>query len=149
MGRERNKRRKKRSQVVAQFVRPTAQREAHNDFRSAGVAFRVVPAIDTLLKAGKLDQAEFDALEYYREQAHKAEDDLARCGSLAPERMMGGGRSTGGSRIPVGLLATPAILECARLERELGTLRDIARAVAVDDWSLTRWCIERHGGRER
>jgi hypothetical protein len=150
MGRERNKRRKKsRADVVAQFLRPTAQREAHNDFRSAGVAFRVVPVIDTLLKAGKLDQAEFDALAYYREQAHKAEDDLARCGTLAPERMMGGGQGTSGSRIPVGLLATPAIIECARLERDLGELRAIARAVAVDDWSLTRWCIERHGGRER
>lgn len=149
MGRERNKRRKKQGQLLAQFIRPTARREAHNDFRSAGVALRVVPAIDTLLKAGKINQAEFEALSYYREQAHKAEDDLARCGTLAPERMMGGGRGTSGSHIPVGLLATPAIIECARLERELGELRALARAIAVDDWSLTRWCIARHGGRER
>lgn len=150
MGRERTKRRKKnRADMVAQFLRPTPQREAHNDFRRAGIVFRVVPVIDTLLKAGKLDQAEYDALEYYREQAQKAEDDMARCGTLAPERMMGGSQGTGGSRIPVGMLATPAIIECGRIERDLGELRTIARAIAVDDWSLTRWCIEKHGGRER
>lgn len=146
----RAKKRKKTSDVVAQYVRPTPAREAHNDFQSAGPAYRVVPVIDTLLRAGRLSQAEYDALNHYRQQAHKAEDDCAQTGTIAPERMMGGGGSSGAGKIPVGvLLATPAIIECARLERELGSLLDIARAVAVDDWTLTRWAIEKSGGREQ
>jgi hypothetical protein len=64
--------------------------------------------------------------------------------------MMGGDRGPCGSQIPVGvLLATPAIIECARLERELGSLLGIARAVAVDDVTLTRWAIKVSGGREQ
>lgn len=139
----------KPTDIVARFVRPTEAREAHNDFVGAGAAVRVVPVIETMLKQGHLTQAEYDALNHYREQAHKAEDDCARSGTLAPERMMGGDRGPCGSQIPVGvLLATPAIIECARLERELGSLLDIARAVAVDDVTLTRWAIKVSGGVE-
>jgi hypothetical protein len=145
----RKAKRKKPADIVARFVRPTEAREAQNDFESAGAAVRVVPVIETLHKAGHLTQAEYDALNHYRNQAHRAEDDCAQSGTLAPERMMGGDRSPCGSQIPVGvLLATPAIIECARLERELGSLLDIARAVAVDDVSLTRWAIQTSGGIE-
>ena len=41
------------------------------------------------------------------------------------------------------------MLETGRIERDLGQLVDIARAVAVDDKSLSQWCIDKHGGRER
>jgi hypothetical protein len=139
----------KPTDVVARFVRPTEAREAHNDFEGAGAAVRVVPVIETMRRAGKISQAEFDRLDYYREQAHQAEDDMAQCSTLAPERIMGGGGTPAGGKLPSILLATPAILECARIERDLGSLRDIARAVAVDDWSLTRWAIHQGGGRER
>ncbi len=143
------RKRRKTNNPVAQYVRPTEAREAHNDFQTAGMAYRVVPVIDSLLKAHKIAQSEYDALAYYREQAHKAEDDCATCGTLAPQRMMGGERRAGDSRIPASLYAMPALLECARIERELGQLRDIARAIAVDDLTLSRWCIAKHGGRER
>lgn len=148
-GKERRRKARKPNSVVARFMRPTEAREAHNDFRSAGAAMRVVPVIEIMRAAGKLSQSEFDALDYYREQAHKAEDDLAQSSTLAPDRIMGGAGSAWGGKIPAALMATPAILETARLERDLGSLLDIARAVAVDDRSLTQWCIAKHGGRER
>lgn len=130
--------------------KPTPERKLHNEFQSMGMANRVVPVIDTLLRSQRITQAEYDALAHYRQQAHKAEDDIAASSSLDPAKIMGGGTSspTGGS-IPAVLMATPAILETARLERELGSLLDIARAVAVDDVTLTQWCIAKHGGRER
>ncbi len=131
------------------FARPTAERMAHNDTEHAGAAVRIVPVIDTMLRANQLSRREYDALAYYREQAHRAEDDCAQSGTLAPERIMGGGGQPGGSRIPASLLFTPAIAETARIERDLGGLLDIARAVAVEDMTLTRWCIAKHGGRER
>lgn len=143
------KKRKKANDIVARFVRPTEAREAHNDFRSAGAAVRVVPVIETMLLTRKLTQAQFEALNYYRDQAHQAEDDCAESSVLDAERIMGGGGGGMGGTIPMRLLTTPAMCETARIERDLGPLRDIARAVAVDDISLTQWCIMRHGGRER
>lgn len=141
---------KARPSALAKFIRPTQAREAHNDFQSAGAAVRVVPVIDTLLRQKRLSQAEYDALRHYRDTAHRAEDDMAQSSVLDPERMMGGGGGSSGSKLPVGvLLATPAIIECARLERELGSLLDIARAVAVEDMTLTRWAIHTSGGREQ
>ena len=132
------------------FVRPTAERQTHNHFVSAGMAFRCTPVIDTLRAAGKLSDAHWSALTYYRDQAHRAEDDCAQEGTLAPAKIMGGGGSTiTGGHIPAKLRHTPAIAETGRIERELGVLLDIARAVAVDDMTLTKWCIEQHGGRER
>lgn len=129
---------------------PTKQRIAHNDFERAGMAYRCVPMIDTLLLTKRITHAEHQALEYYRDQAHRAEDDVAEQGTLSPEKIMGGGcGSAQQSYIPTMLIASPAIIETARIERDLGSLLDIARAIAVDDWSLSRWCINRHGGRER
>lgn len=149
MGRGKGKRARRKVDTVAQFVRPTEAREAHNDFVSMGAAVRQVPVIETLLRTGKLTQAEFDVLNHYRDQASRAEDDWAQESTLAPSRVMGGGGGSFGSKIPVALMATPAMLETARIERDLGSLLPIARAIAVDDWSLSRWCIEQHGGRER
>jgi len=132
--------------AVSRFLRPTAAREAHNDFVSAGIAFRVVPMIETLRRTNRLTQAQFDNLAHYREQAHQAEDDMKQSTALDPDRA--GGSSTGGA-IPAILLGTAAILETARIERDLQSLRHIARAIAVDDKSITQWCIDQYGGRER
>jgi hypothetical protein len=132
------------------YIRPTDEREAFNTFVSAGMAKRMTPVIDTLLAAGKLTPAEHARLNHYRDQASRAEDDVAQASTLAPERMMGGGgtQCTTG-RIPASLLASPAILETARIERDLQSLRDFTRAIVVDDMSLTRWCCAKYGGRER
>lgn len=142
---------RRRKPAVVLYDETTQERRAHNEFRSAGMAKRVIPVIETLANSGWLTPAQFDALDYYRDQASRAEDDEAQQNTLSPERIMGGGGQatiTSGP-IPKVLIATPAILETSRIERDLGSLRDIARAIAVQDWTLTRWCIEKFGGRER
>lgn len=141
---------------VGEFA-PTLARQGHNQFRKLGAsvkgthgaAVRVIPPIETLYNAGKLTAAEFLALDYYREQANRAEDDVAQEGTLSASRIMGGCNSSVGGQIPVSLLCTPAILETARLERDLGSLLEIAQAIARDDKTISAWCIEQHGGRER
>lgn len=130
----------------------TPERGKHNKFISAGMARKVVPVIDTLYAAQKLTFEEYSGLSYYRDQALKAEDDCAQECSIGPSKVMGGGHSTPvGGFIPASLVWTPAIAETARIERELAShgLLGIARAVAVEDKSLTQWCIDKHGGRER
>jgi hypothetical protein len=140
---------RKRKVETVDYVRPTPERAAKNRDRSAGMATQLVPVIDELLEAHLITEREWMALAYYRDQASRAEDDCAQEGTLAPSRIMVGGGGGYGAKTPAILLGTPAILETARIERDMGPLRDIARAVAVDDWTLTRWCIEKHGGRER
>lgn len=154
MAKKRKKQRKATqgaSDPISRFLRPTAAREAHNDFQSAGAAYRVKSVIADLLERGKITRAEFDKLDYYREQAHQAEDDMKQAGPLDPGKLMGGGggTSTGGT-IPAIMLGTPAILETSRIERDVGPrLRPILQAIVRDDWTLNRWCIHKHGGRER
>lgn len=122
------------------FLRPTGEREAHNDTISAGVARRIVPPIDTLYKRGKLTDAQFAALAYYRDQANLANRSPVKDSC---DFSIGGG--DGGP----GVAITSAMLETSKMEHKLGSLCGIAQAVARDDWTLTRWCIEQHGGRER
>lgn len=129
----------------------TPQRAVRNAFVSAGMARKLVPVIDTLWNTGQITAAEYSALAYYRDQASRAEDDACEANVLAPEKIMGGRAESHpiGGYVPASLICTPAIIETARIERDLGALRDIARAVAVDDVSLSQWCIDKHGGRER
>lgn len=132
---------------------PTIERERHNQFRSAGMARIVIPEIDRLRALWEADEqaqkpkterrgispAEWEALAYYRDQALLADRSPVRsCIDPTPP----GGHGPG-----VAILS--AVLETARIERDLGQLRDIAREVAVNDLSLPAWCIARHGGRER
>lgn len=134
-----------------QYLRPTEARMAHNDFQSEGMAYRAKSVLLALRNAGKLSQSQFDNLEYYREQANKAEDDARQPGPLDPERIMGGGGgSCTGGRLPAIMLGTPAIIETSRIERDVGPrLLPILQAVARDNMSLSAWCIGKHGGRER
>lgn len=131
--------RKRRPQVQRDDVTP--QRAAHNAFASAGMARRVVPAIDLLLAAGQVTPEEHRALAYYRDQAS-----LADC---SPQRSCVDFSPRGGNGYGPGVAILSARQETERMEQRLGPLSELARRVAVDDWSLTRWCIERHGGREK
>lgn len=112
----------------------------------AGLAYRRIPVIDTLWNSGQLTEGEYAALAHYRNQASQAEDDVASQSTLSADKIMGGSH---GGYIPAMLIATPAIIETGRIEADLGSLRDIARAIAVDDYSLSQWCIGKHGGREK
>ena len=117
----------------------TAERAARNEFVSQGMARKLVPVIDTLRNGGFLSVKEWEALDYYRQQASLADKSPVRsCIDNSPR---------GGSG--PGVTITSAMIETGRIERDLGQLWDIARAVAVDDVSLAQWCISKHGGRER
>jgi len=132
--------RKRRKPAVEQYERPTAERERHTEFRSAGVARVTVPPIERLYEAGKLSQGQFEVLAYYGEQARIADRSLTRsCCDFTPR---------GDGHGPTAAVLS-AMLETARMEKLLGNLRHIARWVARDDRSLAQWCIHKHGGRER
>lgn len=102
---------------------------------------RLVPPIDTLLANGKITEEEHRALTYYRDQADMA--------NRSPLKDSLNKTVTGADGQGLSAAVTSAILETGRLERDMGQLSGIARAVAVDDLSIAQWCIRKHGGRER
>lgn len=119
---------------------PTPEQMARGEFRSAGMAYKRVPVIETMLSRGQLNEREYIALSYYRDQASLADrSPLKSCIDFSV---------SGGDNHPSAALAS-AMLETARMERDMGSVWPIARAVAVDDVSLTQWCIDEYGGRER
>jgi hypothetical protein len=136
-------------------VLPTAERGRFNTIESAGMAKRVVSPIRLLFDRKRITGAQYDALSYYRQQAQQAQDDEAEMSPMHPAKAMGGGGGNSrGSSIPASLLrSTPAIIETSRIEAEIlryGQDRlDLLRFIARDDNTLTEWCINRHGGRER
>lgn len=121
----------------------TPERLQHGDVESIGMARRVIPVIDTLLKAGKITSDQYAALRYYRDQASLADTSPIRdsVGKLGEVRSASGNGP--------GVALTSANIETALLEGKLGSLWPIARAVAVDDYTLTRWAIHTGGGIER
>jgi len=102
---------------------------------------RLIPPIDTLRDAGKLTDDQHRALTYYRDQADMA--------NRSPIKDSLNKTVGGGSEFGLSAAVVSALLTVARIEKDMGSVRDIARAIAVDDMSLTAWCVKRHGGRER
>lgn len=134
------RRRKRKPAPVATVVQPTPEREARNETQSAGMARKVVPEIVRLHKQGVLNDRQFANLAYYRDQASLADKSPTRSGlDFSPK---GGGNGPG-----VAIIS--AQRETWRMEREMGGLWELARAVCVDDMSLRQWCIEKYGGVER
>jgi len=101
----------------------------------------IIPPIRQMHNAGFLNDDEYRALAYYADQAQLAERSPLK-DSLNRDR---GGSGDG----ELSASVVSAILETARIERDLAALRDIAQAVAVREITIAQWCIERHGGRER
>ena len=110
-------------------------------FRARNAKARwMVPPIDALRNAGKLTDERHAMLAWYAEQVAIGERSPIR-DSLNQERY-------GGDAEPSAAIVS-ALMNVGRIERDLGSLLDIARAVAVDEWTVCRWCIEKHGGRPR
>jgi hypothetical protein len=131
---------RKRKANLDNRVLPTPEQMARGDFRSMGMAYKRVPVIETMLSRGQITEWEYIALSYYRDQASLADrSPLKSCIDFSVK---------GGDNHPSAALAS-AMLETARIERDMGSVWQIARAVAVDDVSLTQWCIAEYGGRER
>jgi len=123
--------------TVEQQGRATFKKQLQPDHKVS--PFRRVPIIDSLHRQDILSEREYTALAYYRDQASLAERSPVKS---CIDATVGGGNGPG-----VAIIS--AVIETGRLEREMGALCDIARAVAVDDISLAQWCIAKHGGRER
>ena len=133
------KAKRKRAKAVIDHDLPIAQ-SAGRDIQRAGRGYRFAPMIDTMHKQGQLCESDWLALSYYRDQAAIA--DRSPVKSCLDN-------SVGGGDIGPSVAVLSAQMETARIERDMGKQSRIARKVAVDDWSLSRWCIEKHGGRER
>ena len=120
--------------------RPTAEQIEKNGFYSAKMSYRKIPVIDTMLKRGQLTTLEHTALGYYREQATAADKSPIKSNIDFSVKAGGSG--------PM-LAMSPQSIETGRIERSLGALQPIARAIAVDDVSISQWCTEKSGGREK
>jgi hypothetical protein len=119
---------------------PTDERAGRQETQRMGMATRLVPVIDTMLKRDQITPQEHLLLSYYRSQALLADrSEVKSCLDFSVK---------GGDIAPPAAI-TSAILETARIERDLGSLRPLARAVVVDDKTLTQWCIDQYGCRER
>lgn len=141
MAKAKTKHARKKSKAPQQRAEINPFRAQHGGTISAGMAVKIIPAIDTLKTKGHITQGEYDALKYYREQASLAEQSPTRDSCDFSVR---GGEGHGPS---VAIIS--AKRETERLERLLGNLRGICRAVCVDDLSLTQWACKQHGSRER
>lgn len=112
----------------------------HFETSTTKAAYRRLPMIDRLHTARVLNDDEYSALAYYRDQAGLAERSPVR--SCIDDSVRGGNHGPGAA-------ITSAMIETGRMERDMGHLWRIARAIAVDDMSLEDWCVAQHGGRER
>lgn len=102
-------------------------------------AYRRIAVIRQLRDTEQLTDDRFVRLAYYADQAALAEKSPVKsCCDDTPR----------GNHGP-GAAIISAMIETGRIERDLGVLRDIAHAIAVEDKTLAQWCIDRYGGRER
>lgn len=97
-----------------------------------GKAFRRVVMIDLLMKQNILDLGMHKALKHYRHHA-----DVADRSPLKDSLNKAPGGGTGIPSVEV-LNAVRVAADC---ERAAGSLRDILRAVVVDDLSLSQWAM--------
>lgn len=103
-----------------------------------GKAYCRVPMIDTLHGQGLFSEDEYKALKHYQHHAIIAEKSPLK-DSLANLMRISSGSGNGPT-----INTLNAIRVRDDVERAVGSLVDILRAVVVDDVSLSQWCIA-HG----
>lgn len=156
MGKRKSKQRRHKANVrdaVSSFT-PTPERSAMGHLRRAGIAYRFDASIRKLFDDDKISPSEFEALDYYRQQSQKAQDEKPQTSPMHPEKCMGGGKGGFGSSVPATLLGNvSAQIETARIERQVllcgQVWLDMLRFIVRDENSIPQWCINRYGGRER
>jgi hypothetical protein len=157
-------------QAKGEFIQGGNLATASNE--RAGLAYRRKAVIDVLRDEHKLTQRQYDGLARYRTVAVAA--DRSELRSCIDFSVRGSGEDRGhfGIRMNVELeklelhllgprkvrtettlsvLAevTENAVALGNMERELRNLLPIARAVAVEDVTLTAWAVSRSGGKER
>lgn len=106
-----------------------------------GKAYRHIPVFEILGRQGVFSMAELKALRTYREHADRADRSPLRdsIAMLMPVRGSGDG--------PTAALMR-SIWIAAGCEAAAGSVRDILRAVVVDDVTLSEWAIRQAGSVE-
>ena len=132
------KARKRKTPARAEIVGPTDAQLVNGEYESALLAYKRVVAIQKLRLAKTLTQRQYDGLARYRDVAIAEERSFTR-DSL--DKALHGG--FGGSGMGCGAIRTA--IELGRLEQALGSLRPIARAIAVDDLTLSQWAMQQGG----
>lgn len=151
----------KRKRTVITYAEPTPERMGHGTFAQggncatgqderSGVAYRLIPVIDTMAQTGKLTQRQHIGLARYRDVAIAEERSLTKDSTQALLQT-GSGEPLGLPPGFAGMLVGKYGWErsTAFLERELGMLCHIARAIAVEDVTVSRWAMEKGGAIER
>lgn len=118
---------------------PTPERQDKNDTRPAGRATQIKPVIETLFASDRITTAEYVALNYYSEQANAAERSPIKS-NLDTTPASGGDR-------PMSLIC-PYKEATERMERQMLFASRTARAICVDNYSLSAWAVNVFGGRE-
>jgi hypothetical protein len=130
--------RKKKPEPIT-IIGPTPEQADKGTFQRLTMAYRRIPVIDTMSQQGKLTARQFNGLARYRDVAIADERSLVED---SVGKMMRGacggfdGHSPGTIRNAI---------ELGRLEQALGTLLGIARAVAVDDRTVSQWAADKGG----
>jgi hypothetical protein len=130
-GRSREVRPVKQPKELAQ--RPTSERMGDHETIAHYRAIRIVPVIDTLLKKGKINYSEHEALERYcalRAQSDRSPimDSITRLGHIS---------GASGDGPTLRRLCTTDTVDYMR--RELGSLLPLIDAIAYESISLTEW----------
>lgn len=149
----------KRKRTVITYAEPTPERMGHGTFAQggncatgqderSGVAYRLIPVIDTMAQTGKLTQRQHYGLARYRALA----DDRSLTKDSTQALLQTG--SGGPLGLPPGFAGMLVgkygwLSATAFLERELGMLYHIAWAIAVDDITVSRWAMDKGGAIER
>jgi hypothetical protein len=135
------KRKKKPAVTIAQ---PTPEQLDKGVFTVGGIVgqraaftYRRIPVIDTMAQTGKLSPRQHFALARYRDVAIAEERSPMRDSlDKAMQGPKGQGDGTGHIR---------TAYELNRLESTLGPLIDVARAIAVDDTTVSQFACNRGG----
>jgi hypothetical protein len=133
-----NKKRKTRAPI--NLVGPTPEIEARGAER-VGMATRRIPVIETMHRRAQLNEEQFRRLMKFRDTLIMAErTPVKSCLNDNP-----GGNGNGPSVATIS-----AIIQAGWWERDMpGNAWEVAVAVCRDDKSLSEYCVEKYGGRER
>ena len=122
-------------------VKPTIERLCKGSSRSAGLATKFDSPIERLRASNHLIQDQYEILQVYADQSRLAEKSPMRDSCDFTIRGNGGGEPS-----PAIISARLATHE---MEAKAGALVSILQAIVRDERSISDYCIERYGGRER
>lgn len=135
-------RKPKRKTPAITIAEPTPEQIGKGDFTRVGMSYRRTPVIEKLYEEHKLTSRQFNGLARYRDVAI-AEDSSPIEDSVG--KMMRGACGGGEGLSPFHVRVA---IELGRLERALGSLRDVARAIAVDDMTISDFAMSQNGALE-